>query len=39
MAGVATRKWVAKTPNQALQQTGAACSLFETCRSLGGPGC
>jgi hypothetical protein len=27
------------TPNQALQQTGAACRLFVSRRSLGGPGC
>jgi hypothetical protein len=27
------------TPNQALQQTEAACSLFEVCSLLSGPGC
>ena len=29
----------AQTPNQALQQTGAACALFEACSPLSGPGC
>ena len=32
-------RWVAQTPNQALQQTGAACSLSGLHSSPSGPGC